>query len=546
MDSHPITGNSAPTARTAEKIDAAHAAAKAADDLSEALTRLALTRAPRRVVMTDDAIDKILRWLPPLEYHVVAPLVSKQWRRCIRRAKSGGGWKPRVVLLNLRILHPDHAAETLNHAADGSELPKPKILITHPAPLNYWTVLPEEFCEATQTRMAGEGISVQTTLENAPRDPERVREFLNGVLAMLIRRVRWWCERTDALEPSGDKVGSSVRSDDAADDDSDEDARRLANAPNISLIPWQVTLVGSGKQAGNLDELSDLIANFAPRVVELSQPPPNILDHLVTANAPIHILKLTGVEQDNMPDLTRIGQLRDLVCLELSGGPVTEQPPSPPAEDALANHLLPLAGLAGTLRELRIGCGYPIPTDHFRSFVQQVLVKLTSLRILYVDKLVQQKPAGAAVPGTAAVTVGAEPALLAQLVYLCNLTELYCLKDLTPEFFAAVGPPPSPVPELRTLSVFYESLTTPEALHAVLVLFAKHFPYLTRLSLNLNKSLSARQVLDVLTPAKQWLGLEWKHVVVEQIPMGVQDIALWGRLNIADSPGFGIRWKGLR
>ncbi|KAJ3180495.1 hypothetical protein HDU87_002004 [Geranomyces variabilis] len=542
----PATGNGVPTPKTAEKIDAAHAAAKATDELSDALTRLSLTRAPRRVVMTDDALNKILRWLPPLEYHVVAPLVSKQWRRCIRRATNGRGWKSRVVLLNLRILLPDHAAETLSQADDGSELPKPKILITHPAPLNYWTVLPEEFCEATQTRMAGEGISVQTTLRKAPRDPERVREFLNGVLAMLIRRVRWWCERTDALEPSGDKVGSSVRSDEEGDGDSDEEDARLANAPNISLIPWQVTLVGSGKQAGNVDELSDLLAGFAPRVVELSQPPTNILDHLVTANAPIHILKLTGVGWDDMPNLARIGQFRDLRCLELSGRPVADQPPLAPAEDALVNHLLPLAELAGTLRELRIGCGYPIPTDKFRSFVQQVLVKLTSLRILYVDKLVQQKPTGAALSGTAAVTVGAEPALLAQLIYLPNLTELYCLKDLTPEFFAAVGPPPNPVPELRTLSVFYELLTTPEDLHAVLVLFAKHFPYLNRLSLNLNKSLSARQVLDVLAPAKQWLGLEWKHVVVEQIPMGVHDIALWGRLNLGDSRGFGIRWKGVR
>ncbi|KAJ3159546.1 hypothetical protein HDU86_001555 [Geranomyces michiganensis] len=548
MASLSTNSNDAASAPLVSKIEAAQQVVSATDNLTEALAKLAVTSEPGRLVLTDSVVIAILRWLEPLEYHVVAPLVNKQWRRCIRR-DGRSGWKPRVVLLNLRVVLPDHqtAGAPQHPPVADIELPKPKILITHPAPLDHWTVLPEEYAQATQTRMAGEGISVQTTLENAPRDPDRVREFLNGVLAMLIRRVRWWCERMDALEPSGNQVASSVCPSEYSDEDGDaeEDDARLANAPNVSLVPWQVTLIGCGKKAGNLDALSDLLAGFAPHVVEMHQPPENILNHLVAAStAPIHVLKLTGIGKDDLPDLTRIGQLQNLVCLELSGR--TDVGPTTPLSDvAHANHFCPLAELAGSLRELRIGCGYPIPQDQYRSLVQHVLLKLTSLRILFIDKLLQESPAAAAIGTLPAV--GVDPALLAKLIFLPHLEELYCLKNITPEFFAAVGTPPRPAPVLRTLSVYYESLTSPDDLRAALVLFAKHFPYVTRLSLNLNLALSARQVLDVLAEAKKWPGLDWKDVVIEQIPMTVQNIALWGRLNIAESSsGFAIRWKGVR
>ncbi|KAI8921206.1 hypothetical protein DFJ77DRAFT_448982 [Powellomyces hirtus] len=509
-----------------EAKDAVQETAVALESLTKSLNKLRILSSKSRTRLTDAAVHAILRWLDPLEYHLVAPLVCKQWRNCIRRGDTGG-WKPRVVLLNLRIVlgtpnahaHDDDQEKEGNVSAVAR---KPQTLITQPAPLNHWTVLPSQYCKATQTCMAGEGMVVQTTLENTPRDPEKVAEFLNGILAMLIKRVRWWCNRTDGSSTAGA-------------------CNPLTNAPNVSLVPWQVTIMDALKGDQKL-AFGEILARFSPRVVEVHQPPSDILTHVLKAGAPVQVLKLAGVASDNIPDFVQIRQLSELVCLELSGRPsdqaATSANTNSTASVSIDDHLMSLKD-AKTLRDLSIDGLYPAPADKFQTFVDIVVPQLIDLKTLYIDKLSQRQ--------SSHEKTGIDPIVLAKLVNHPNLENIFCLKDLTEEFLQALEklPKGEPSRSLRSVFVFYES-STRESLHKNLKLLAKAFPHIRRLSLNLNQSISAHDVLATLEEAKAWPGLDWRDVVVEQIALNVNEIAQWVRGNLTDDTGFKIRWKGLR
>ncbi|KAJ3006760.1 hypothetical protein HKX48_009486 [Thoreauomyces humboldtii] len=507
---------------TEEQHNYAADAANALEALSTALSGLRLTRKGPATI-PDAAIQRILHFTEPFTFHLVAPLVNRQWRRCARRIAPAlrgaeekediegsseedehrGGWAPRVVMMDLRIVGGggEGGARTL------MEVPRPFA--------NGWREIESTFHSATGTRWSGEGLTVQVPIDAAPMDSTGATTFLNGVLGMLLLRIGWWTTRTE------------------------EEARRLGRwsvrPPNVSVVPCQITV----EEGVDGDRVGKVLQALRPRCIEVHHGGiGDVVGLFADRCEGVERLSISGVGSQGL-DFKRVGELKRLVALEIDGKRPVAPSATKPAEITTdskpvsppSNHLAPLSSVGQTLQELRIGGRYPLPNADHSAFLE-LLVGLPKLLILHTDVLTCR----ASQEGH-----GVDPKLLASLFHT-PLTELYCLNDPTPEFYSALPEVPA---SLETLSIFHTNPTM-DSLRDSFGLLRKHFPNVLVLRVNCNLKITAADILPVLIEAKKWEDCRWRNVLVEQVPVKVEDVSGWARCNLSDERGFKIRWRGVR
>ncbi|KND02627.1 uncharacterized protein SPPG_01716 [Spizellomyces punctatus DAOM BR117] len=376
-------------------IDVVHAL----ESLSTSLTNLHVSSPSAKcTVLSDDALYALLRWLDPLEYHVIAPLVCKQWWRCVRMNKDGT-WRPRVVLMNL-VLWTGEGASAGQWKEQCSKAKKqvqsvPKTTITRPLPLEYWTVLPKSYAETTGSCMAGEGVTVCTTVEHVPVDRTQLGEYLNAILGMLLMRVNW----SHPLD----------------------DTRRV---PNVSIVPWQITLP-QGLSPRFKEQFVTLLKDMCPRVVEMHFPPRDVVEWLTPVAEDLWVLRLGNIRKEDPVEWDNIGKFTVLKRLEINGAA------NEPKDTAKSEINLAALSLLSHLCELHIGPNYALPDP-------AILLPLTSLRILSIP------------PQT--------PCTPDLVLLLKTLDTLYGLTDPTPSFWTAV--PPSPPLTLLSIVLTDPTLDT--------------------------------------------------------------------------------------
>ncbi|KAI8819696.1 uncharacterized protein EV422DRAFT_568657 [Fimicolochytrium jonesii] len=577
------------------------------EDLASLSLQSSLPRSTRPNPLPCPLIRRIVSFLGPLEYHLVAPLVCKQWHRCIRRRKHEGDvwvWNPRVVLVNL-VLVPEAVRESdededkgkprvgvvgeegngaSDEGSDGNtkdantkdasrttrttrrrQKRLAKTLIERPAPLLHWTYLPKEIRDATQATVAGEGMVVQVGLESVPGDEAELREFLNGLLAMLMYRARAW--RPTGIEPGSGENGTAATAVECGEGEACGDERRdVASAeddklgrlavsegggeesyrhatPNISIVPYQFTLtpppgvISPATLATYSQKVARLLSLFSPRVLEAHAPFLGALNDIPAMAAsgaewttPVHHVRVCGVSgrERGMPDIKNIGRLKHLVCLEVEGDkgntaqdPFVKNEGTDPLreETAVVNgntppiqlgiqHLLPLHA---TLRELHIDHRVPLPIAQHTDLCN-VVMQLPNLSVLRVGYIVQQSET---TPG------GVAPATLAKLVcHHPGLWEVGALVGVDEAFWTAVKAlrgenrqEKEKEQPLRILSISlnptHTSLLT--LFTSTLTQLAATLPHLHRICIDLNAapatSITARDVLGVLKKAKgEWGG----------------------------------------
>ncbi|KAJ3196059.1 hypothetical protein HDU67_004157, partial [Dinochytrium kinnereticum] len=352
--------------------------------------------------------------MDPVDFHRVAPIVSKKWRQFIRD-------RPRPVLLNLRLLVESES----NNVAQSVG-----VKVTRPAPLPGFN--------AVKSGESGEGTIVTCSFYDVPDTLEGIKEFMDRVTGVL----RSWMPDKSFGGVDGLKE-------------------------KVVVVPWEVQLSGPQlKSPKDLDRLSKILAFLDPRVVKISRPP-TIIFHLLPAN--VNILHLMCNPRDDAVDFSALDALdvekksasppirfgKKLHRIVLDGPVVTDESPSAPVDGEFEDEgdevedisgmydpddLAPIANLK-SLKDLRIGTFFPLAdyTDLIPTIIQLKALKTISIRGLYYGDQ----------PGE----------LLANLfISLPNLTTFSNIGDPVESmwpFFAQAGTAKS-VTKLKTLSLSFE------------------------------------------------------------------------------------------
>ncbi|KAJ3330486.1 hypothetical protein HDU76_005565 [Blyttiomyces sp. JEL0837] len=285
--------------------------------------RAARGKKPSSAPLPTTFLDKILGFLQPSEFHLLAPSVCRRWHQLIRSNH------PRVILLNLRLVgNPESADEKPNNAGQSNH---GYVSIRRPAPLDSFSLIPAALQSRFGTTFAGEGVVVTCDFKFVPESLDGLKELVGGIE----EKVRKFL---------GGNAGVLKQT--------------------VHVLPWEVQLSGNHNldQPEELSKLMKVLTYLDTHVLKMAFPP-SVLPHILPPS--INALQLCCCREFIDP--------LDFSPLEKLVGSTVPRP------NVFGSHLQKLVLDAPLRVEENLKLGYTDPSDLV--YLKYLAPTLTQLKI---------------------------------------------------------------------------------------------------------------------------------------------------------------------